>query len=102
MPVLFYEKAAGVAGAFTTDHANSLVDGTTVITGESYGPVVDYDGMGARDILRAYVRAIFVEAGYPDPNIIMADARWYHNNCGSLHCGSNVQRGIPTYLWWVS
>ena len=86
------------ADAYTVDHANSLVDETTVITGNAYGPSVNYDGTGAKDILNEYVTAMFQKAGYT--NIIMADARYYHDNYGSLHCGTNVQRILPALNWW--
>ena len=104
MPVLFGPEYDGGTfdglGAYTTDHANSLVSGTKVVTGDTYGPRVDFDGSGAKDILKEYVTSMFVRAGYTAADIHWADARLYHNLCGSLHCGTNVQREVPTYNWW--
>ena len=105
MPVLFkpeIDRNSNIsAGAYTTDHANSLVSETTVVTGDTYGPEVDFDGMGAKDILEEYVTKMFVRSGYTEADIHFADARLYHNLCGSLHCGTNVQREVPdTYNWW--
>jgi len=31
---------------------------------------------------------------------IAADSRFYHNDMGNIHCGTNVKRAIPSYKWW--
>lgn len=103
MPVLFSESPIhplpNKALAYTTDHVNSIINGTTVVAGKAYGPSVDYDGNGAKDILEEYAKAMFIKAGYS--NIIFTDARWYHNDEGLAHCGTNVLRAIPGYSWWT-
>ncbi|MCH8828848.1 MAG: hypothetical protein IID45_04645 [Planctomycetes bacterium] len=86
------------ADAYTVDHANLLDDGTTIITGNAYGSSVNYDGTGAKDILKEYVTAMFQKAGYT--NIMMTDVRNYHDDFGSLHCGTNVRRILPALNWW--
>jgi len=91
-------KGAVGAVAYTTNHVNSLVDGVTVVTGNAYGPEVNYAGAGSSDILADYVAAAFARAGYT--SVIEADSRWYHNSQGNIHCGTNVRRAIPAYLWW--
>jgi len=65
---------------------------------DAYGPEVNYAGAGSSDILADYVAAAFARAGYT--SVIEADSRWYHNSQGNIHCGTNVRRAIPAYLWW--
>jgi hypothetical protein len=104
MPVLFcYEDRGGFpdhAGALacTINHVNSLVDGTALVTGGSFGPEVNYLGAGNGDILADYVAAAFARAGYS--SVISADSTYYHDWDGDIHCGTNVKRWIPTYSWW--
>ena len=57
VPVLFWD--VGGATAFTSDCVNALVDGIQIFTPETYGPVVNYSGVGAADILHDYVNAAF-------------------------------------------
>jgi len=96
MPVLFYNLSG--ASAYTTNHVNSLVKGSSnVVTGAAHGPVVDYLGQGSSDILRDYAKKIFQKAGY---SVTTADSRFYHHFCGDVHCGTNTKRVIPTYKWW--
>jgi len=95
MPVLF--QNSGKALAYTNNHVNSLIDDTSVISAQSFGPSVNYTGSGASNILGDYVENIFTKAGL---TVTPADDRTYHNNQGSLHCGTNVQRDIPTDKWW--
>lgn len=104
MPVLFFEEG-GEASAYTTNHVNGVADGRTFITGKAFGPQVDYRGTGQlRDIFDDYFShpidpmGILRLAGYD--HVIRADARVYHNNCGSIHCGTNVRREIPIFKWW--
>ena len=98
VPVLF-QNAGGKALAYTNNHVNCLVDGNFVLTAESHEPVVDYNQSGtASDILGDYAQAAFRRAGYA--SIDEADERWYHNAYGSIHCGTNVQRVVPTHKWW--
>jgi hypothetical protein len=47
-----------------------------------------------------YVQEMFRMAGYAKPDQHTTDDRIYSNGCGSLHCGTNVQRAIPSYKWW--
>jgi len=98
IPVLFSDVGTGGALAYTIDNVNSLVDGNTIITGQSFGPSVDYTRTGASDILQDYVVAAFKSAGYT--SVLTADSRVYHDTQGSIHCGTNVIREVPTYDWW--
>lgn len=95
VPVIFRE--VGGALAFTNNNVNSLVSGDTIITAETAGPVVDW-GDGARDIFGYYLEHIFARAGYS--NTVFADETEYHNLHGSIHCGTNVLRYIPSRHWW--
>ena len=72
----------------------------SVRLGEAFGPWIDYLGTGATDVFEDYVRSSFVLAGYADAEIVFADARYYHDGCGPLHCGSNASRAIPSENWW--
>jgi Protein-arginine deiminase (PAD) len=83
---------------FSVNHINSLVSGTSVITGTSYGPRVDLDGQGKRDLFQDYARKVFLRAGYKQ--IRFADSTLYHNAGGSIHCGTNAIRELPESLWW--
>lgn len=96
MPVLFREVSVK-ALAYTNNHVNSLIDDSSVISAQSFGPSVNYTGSGASNILGDYVESIFSKAVL---TLTPADDRAYHNNQGSLHCGTNVQRDIPTDKWW--
>ena len=89
----------GQALAYTIDSANVVVSGNTVVAGDPYGPVVNYAGAGNQPILTNYDTAMFNKAGYN--NIVWADTRYYHDGKGDIHCGTNVQRVIPTYNWWA-
>jgi hypothetical protein len=69
------------------------VVGNTVVTGNSFGPLVNYTGAGASDILQDYVNAQFAHAGYT--NIVNADSRYYHNGIGNIHCGTQSSAPCP-------
>ncbi len=102
VPVLFqagYDRYGQYAGAiaFTSDSVNALVDGNWIFTPETYGPVVNFSGSGASDILHDYVAAAFGLCGYLDVNFV--DARYYHDWEGSVHCGTNAIRAIVGQ-WW--
>jgi hypothetical protein len=91
MPVLFYDYYGGAA-AYTINHVNCLVDGQTVFTGQTHEQNTDY-------VIRDYVTNMFGKAGFSQT--IMADSRFYHWWGGDIHCGTNVQRVIPSsYKWW--
>lgn len=99
MPVLFLDlDKPNEARAYTVNHVNSVVNTASVITGKAFGPEVDYDGSGIKPILDRYVAAMFAKAGYS--NVVPVDSRYYHANCGDVHCGTNVLRALPTYDWW--
>ena len=102
MPVLFRYTSyrSGGASAYTIDHVNCLVDGSSVFTGDAFGPVVNHLGTNS-DILMHYVKNLFQKASLtvvetPD----LPDSLPYHNNIGDIHCGTNVRRVIPIYKWW--
>jgi hypothetical protein len=82
MPVLF-SGGAETAYAYTIDHANCLVDGGTVFTGQTHESSTD-------DVLKDYVTNMFGKAGYS--TITDADSSYYHNGGGDIHCGTNVMR----------
>lgn len=99
MPVLFRPFGGLTAVAYTPDFVNSFVNGSTVITGRAFGPIVNWSGNGASDILQAYASAEYRSAGLQ--NIITVDARAYQNEDGSVHCATNVIRVIPgPKMWW--
>ena len=101
MPVLFSDQfTAGQASAYTINHVNSIVSDNRVVTGDSLGPEVDYDGTGKKSILNEYVRSMFEIAGFNSNNVKFADAASYHEGCGLVHCGTNALRQIPAYDWW--
>ncbi len=95
MPVLFYNY--GGASAYTTNHVNSLIDGSKVFTGLAHGPEFDYLDKTNSDILMDYAQRLFQKAGY---TVKKADSRFYHHFGGDVHCGTNVKRNIPDYRWW--
>jgi hypothetical protein len=79
---------------FSSNHINSLVvDNGTVVSPKAYGPKVNFDGSGTRDLFEAYATSAFRAAGYK--TILFTDARLYHDAGGSLHCGTNVIRTPP-------
>ena len=86
--------------AYTTNFINSLVSGTTVVTGKGYGPSVNWSGAGISDIFEGYTTGTFKLAGMDEGKIVRADGRYYHNGQGFIHCGSNVIRDIPSVKWW--
>ncbi len=91
IPDGFEEEAMrNPAIAFTMNNINSLSAGNTVVTARSYGPMVDIDGSGAKDIFDIYVGRAFKSGGYD--KIQLVDARMYHNGSGGVHCGTNVFR----------
>jgi hypothetical protein len=84
---------------FTVNHINSLVDGTTVVTGNAFGPKVAWRDSVRRDLLQDYVTSTFKRAGYTA--VAVVDSTTYHNSGGSLHCGTNAIREIPAGPWWI-
>jgi hypothetical protein len=86
--------------AYTTNFINSLVSGTTVVTGKGYGPSVNWSGAGISDIFEGYTTGTFKLAGMDEGKIVRADGRYYHNGQGFIHCGTNVIRDIPSDKWW--
>jgi Protein-arginine deiminase (PAD) len=71
-----------------------------VITVTAYGPIVDFDGTGKKDIFQDYARRVFKRMGYQV--IKFSDSRVYHNSGGSIHCGTNAIRLLPVDAWWTS
>jgi Protein-arginine deiminase (PAD) len=61
-------------------------------------PRVDLDGLGKRDLFQEYARKVFLRAGYKQ--IRFVDSTLYHNAGGSIQCGTNAIRKLPTSLWW--
>lgn len=96
LPVLFYRNTlSGNTGAqaFTGNVANAIVDGATIFIPMPNGPEVL-----PSDIFQDYVTAAVRSAGFSD--IVFIDDVYYHNLCGSIHCGTNVMREIPASKWW--
>ena len=83
---------------FSTNHINSLVDRSTVVSGKAYGPKVNWSGRGSTDLFQDYTQSAFRAAGYLQ--IVFTDSRLYHDAGGSLHCGTNVIRLAPAAKWW--
>ena len=84
---------------FSVNHINSLVDGTTVVTGNAFGPEVAWQDETKRDLLQGYVNETFGRGGYTSVEVV--DTTTYHNSGGSLHCGTNTIREIPARDWWA-
>jgi len=97
LPVLFRSEG-GSALAFTNNVTNCLVDGNDVFVAQTYGPHVDIGGGAAVDILEDYVDRMLGRAGYTD--VHFCEERVYHNNAGSIHCGTNVRRSVSSPNWW--
>lgn len=86
--------------AFSEDHINALVDGATVITGRAFGPKVKWNGSVATDLFQDYATKVFGAGGYT--RTVFTDARIYHDSSGSVHCGTNAIRELPTDDWWLA
>ncbi len=98
LPVLF--RDAGGALAHTNNIVNSVVDGTTVFVAQTHGPEV-LGGAPKRDILEFYAEEACQRVGFT--TVTFTEERIYHNGSGSIHCGTNVRRAIPSAaedLWW--
>ncbi|MFT3788177.1 MAG: protein-arginine deiminase family protein [Tepidisphaeraceae bacterium] len=79
---------------------NSFVNGTQVVTGETFGPRVRRSGTtAASDILRDYVTATFKRGGFTVVSYV--DSRLYTLGSGGVHCGTNAVREIPDRAWWL-
>jgi hypothetical protein len=100
MPVLFcdfanwsddYEHHYG-AVALTNNVVNSLVDGSKLVHAYVYGP----DVAGAQ-FFNWYTSQA---AGLLGFTVYACEERVYHNWKGSIHCGTNVLREIPSENWW--
>ena len=113
MPVLFgypsvppaassdiVEPGGLTVGAFSVNHINSLIDGDTIVTGKTFGPMVDWNGTGKRDLFGDYVTSVFNRAGIRA--VEFTDSTPYHNSGGSIHCGTNTIRQIPDADWWTA
>ncbi|MEM6315695.1 MAG: protein-arginine deiminase family protein, partial [Planctomycetota bacterium] len=105
-PVIFWGSNgnSGFAAAYTNNHVNLLSglmpDGTaTAYTPLSFGPEVNYRGLGNESLFDNYVADSLADAGYD--NTVFADARVYHNGIGSIHCGTNVIREVPDESFWA-
>jgi hypothetical protein len=85
--------------SFTTNSLSSLSDGQTIVSGEAFGPNVNWNGRGASDLFEAYTAATFRQAGYT--NVTFTDTRLSHDSAGGLHCGTNAFRAIPGAAWWA-
>jgi hypothetical protein len=98
IPVLYRDADHGKGVCLSNNHVNALVDGSTIITAQAHGPVVDL-GEGPVDILAYYVTRELRRGGCR--NIVFVDDRAaYHNLSGSVHCATNVFREIPDADWW--
>jgi hypothetical protein len=49
-------------------------------------------------LFQDYARKVFLRASYKQ--IRVADPTLYYNAGGSIHCGTNAIRKIPSSLWW--
>lgn len=75
---------------------NSIVHGDKLLLADVAGPDV---GGAIGDILDYYVREAAELVGFA--TVETTDDAWYHNGCGSIHCGTNVIRTIDGD-WWES
>ena len=101
-PVLFDDGVPhcnfGDVAAFTNNIVNCFVDGPRVIAAEINGPHIEYKPGYTGDIMKDYAQKLFELAGYTD--IRFVDEHIYHDRYGSVHCGTNSRREIPSYNWW--
>ena len=102
-PTVTISGGGGTGATATAAVAGSQVIDISITNGGSgytAAPTVTITGGGGTaDILADYAAAAFRKAGYALP-LVAADSRWYHNSQGNIHCGTNVRRAIPAYLWW--
>lgn len=102
MPVLFWNPPDPQGRidlvAFTNNVVNSLVDGNTLFIPRTWGPKVMPNN---EDLFAYYSREAAKKVGFV--TVTASEERVYHNNSGSIHCGTNVLRQIPDVdadKWW--
>ena len=101
MPVLFQNADDNMfcnnALAFSNNVVNSIVDGNTLFVANVHGPVVS-----GVNIFNDYVIKAAQKVGFT--NIVSCEDIVYHNDTGSIHCGTTVLRKIPLLgsdlEWW--
>ena len=93
LPVLFRDDGNTGAVAYTNNVVNALVDGEKLFVAEVRGPTV-----GGGSLFDWYVQDAALTVGFLSVTTC-DEALYYHNNYGSIHCGTNVFRVIP-YSWW--
>jgi protein-arginine deiminase len=94
MPVLFWHYVGNTrAVAYTNNVVNSIVDGTTLFVADVHGPTV-----GGTDVFDSYVDQAAQLVGFAGTT--PCEERYYHNGTGSIHCGTNVLRAVPSDKWW--
>jgi len=91
MPVLFHRSRAV---AYSNNVINCLVDGNRLVFADVKGPVA-----GGHDLFNWYVVQAANLVGFTG-SIAASEERVYHNDFGSIHCGTNVLREIPWEYWW--
>jgi hypothetical protein len=101
MPVLFSHSSGARARALTNNVVNALVDDNRLFVAHVHGPTVDNV-----DLFNDYVDKAAELVGFKVKKppkvdlVIQSEERVYHNGTGSIHCGTNVLREIPTQKWW--
>jgi len=98
MPVLFWHTLSGtLAWAYTNNVVNSIVDGDRLFVADVHGPT-----LGGADLFDSYVDQAAELAGFFG-GTMTCEERVYHQGIGSIHCGTNVLREIPSAnadKWW--
>ena len=97
LPVLFWDAQQAQrpgAVAYTNNVVNSLVDGNKVVFAYVQGPAAQN-----HDLFNWYVFHADDLVGFTGSTGAIEE-RVYHNGFGSIHCGTNVLRQIPSVGWW--
>jgi len=100
LPVLFTKMLVGEQDKATAyiPHAVNLqaINGKLLLP-EPYGPRDDTDG----DLFKAAAVSALTNGGIAQERVqFIDDWDWYHVAGGEVHCGTNVQRGMPEGNWW--
>jgi protein-arginine deiminase len=93
IPSVFWEHQEGGSWSYTPNMVNLLVDGTSLITANPFGP---RNEAGEDLLLEDVINRVSGHTVHPLDNW-----DWYHRMQGGVHCGTNVKRIPPTNLkWW--
>jgi len=85
------------ATAYIPHAVNLQVINGKLLIPEPYGP----RHPPADDLFRASLLTALANGGIAQERVqFIDDWDWYHVAGGEVHCGTNVQRGMPEGNWW--